>query len=128
LESRTLLSVVPTPFTAAPQDLTVANLPAAAQQVITAAIKQEAKLTASDGEFGDAFGAAVAISGNTVVVGAPASIGTNVYEGAVYVFTKPGSGWANMTQVAKLTPSNAQWSDTFGLSVAISGNTVVVGA
>ena len=44
------------------------------------------------------------------------------------MFTEPGSGWANMTQTAKLTASDGAAGDLFGYSVSISGNTVVVGA
>jgi len=92
-------------------------------------LAQLAELTASDGTSSDYFGWSVAISGNVVVVGAPdAQIGSNVGEGAAYVFVKPSSGWKNMTQVAKLTPSNGSTRLNFGWSVAISGNTVVVGA
>ena len=55
---------------------------------------QEAKLTASDGAVDDNFGGSVAISGNTVVVGAPdATVGGNSGQGAAYVFTESGSGW-----------------------------------
>ena len=69
--------------------------------------KQLAELMASDGAPTDDFGVSVAASGNTVVVGAPdATVGSNAYEGAAYVFVKPPTGWTNMTQVAKLTPSN----------------------
>ena len=68
---------------------------------------QTAKLTASDGAAGDDFGTSVSISGNTVVVGAPdATVGANSGQGAAYVFTEPGSGWANTTQTAKLTASD----------------------
>ena len=75
------------------------------------------------------FGDSVSISGNTVVVGAPdATIGSNSQQGAAYVFTESGSGWANMTQTAKLTASDGAAGDAFGISVSISGNTVVVGA
>jgi len=90
---------------------------------------QKAKLTASDGAAGDFFGEAVSISGNTLVVGADnATVGGNGYQGAAYVFTGSGTGWANMTQTAKLTASDGAANDEFGWSVAISGNTVVVGA
>ena len=89
---------------------------------------QLAKLTSSD-PVAYNFGLAIAISGNTVVVGAPyATVGTNRYQGAAYVFVKPPSGWTNMTQTAMLTASNGGSSDTFGLSVAINKNTIVVGA
>ena len=90
---------------------------------------QTAKLTASDGAAGDYFGDSVSISGNTVVVGAlDATVGSNSQQGAAYVFTEPGSAWANMTQTAKLTASDGAAGDYFGSSVSISGNTVVVGA
>ena len=76
---------------------------------------QTAKLTASDGAADDDFGYSVSISGNTVVVGAPyATVGGNSDQGAAYVFTEPGSGWANMTQTAKLTASDGAAGDEFG--------------
>jgi hypothetical protein len=92
-------------------------------------IIQTAKLTPSDGAANDAFGNSIAISGDTVVVGAYYDdIGTNANQGSAYVFVKPASGWANMTQTAKLTASDGAANDDFGNSVAISGDTVVVGA
>ena len=75
-----------------------------------------ATLLPSDGTASDRFAASVSISGNTVAVGASVT-------GAAYVFTEPSSGWANMTQTAKLTASDG---DDIGGAVAISGNTVVV--
>jgi len=90
---------------------------------------QKAKLTASDKAAGDWFGHSVAISGDVVVVGAPyADPGGTGTAGAAYVFVKPGGGWANMTQTAKLTASDKAAGDWFGISVAISGDVVVVGA
>ncbi|HUP50783.1 MAG TPA: post-COAP-1 domain-containing protein [Thermoanaerobaculia bacterium] len=90
---------------------------------------QQAKLTASDGASGDTLGRSVAISGDTVIVGAiGADVGTNPNQGAVYVFVKPAAGWANATETAKLTASDGVHSDLFGSSVAVSGTTVVVGA
>jgi FG-GAP repeat len=90
---------------------------------------QLAELTASDGNYNDHFGVAVAMSGSTVVVGAPiATIGSNLDEGKAYVFLKPTSGWSNMTQVAELTPSNGSEGLFFGTSVAVSGDTIVVGS
>src|SRR5258708_30515164 len=85
---------------------------------------QLAELTPSTRVTNDWFGISIAVSGNTVVVGDfDANIETY---GAVYVYVKPASGWANMTQVAKLTSSDN--GEGFGTSVAISGNTIVVGA
>jgi hypothetical protein len=93
-----------------------------------AAPKQLAELTASDGTPSDSFGGAVAVSGNVVVVGAPeATVGGNNQEGAAYVFVKPAGGWTNMTQVAKLTPTDGFPEEYFGSLVAVSGSTIVVG-
>src|SRR5262249_39808889 len=87
---------------------------------------ETAKLTASDGMPSDEFGTSVSISANTVVAGAHyATIsGSSQFQGAAYVFVKPPSGWATMTQTAKLTASNAAYADYLGSSVSISGNTV----
>jgi FG-GAP repeat protein len=93
---------------------------------------ETAKLTASDGAYSDWFGASVAISGDTVVVGArAANFQLDAFTpgpGAAYLFNKPAAGWANMTETAKLTASDGKAWDGFGKSVAISGETVVVGA
>ncbi len=73
------------------------------------------------GEY-DWFGSAVAVSGNVAIVGAPnASV-----SGAAYVYARQGNGWALQ---AALLPSNPTgYFDEFGTSVAIHGNTAVVGA
>ncbi len=84
-----------------------------------------AKLAASDGSLYDQFGWSTAIYRDTVVIGA---YGTNGYQGAAYVFVKPGGGWSNATQTAELTGSDAAPYYFFGWSVAISGNTICVGA
>jgi len=90
---------------------------------------QTARLTASDKAEIDMFGTSVAVSGDVVVVGASnAKPGGTINAGAVYVFVKPGGGWANMTQTAKLTSSDKADKDLFGNSVAVSGSMVVVGA
>jgi hypothetical protein len=84
---------------------------------------QTAELTAPD-----VFGS-VSIVDNMVVVGAPgASVGGTNRQGAAYVYTEPTSGWRNMTQTAKLTPSDGAASDYFGSAVSIDGNNVLVGA
>jgi hypothetical protein len=98
---------------------------------------QQAYLKASNAEAGDRFGLSVAISGDTIVVGAPVessnATGVNHNQvsnsasasGAAYVFTRTGNTW---TQQAYLKASNTGVSDNFGTSVAISGDTAVVGA
>jgi hypothetical protein len=99
--------------------------------------RQQAYLKASNTGAGDEFGFTVAVSGDTVVVGAfvEASSATGVggnqtdnslaHSGAAYVFTRSGAAW---TQQAYLKASNTGANDVFGYSVAVSGNTVVVGA
>jgi len=90
---------------------------------------QTAKLTASGGTTFDLLGSSVAISGGTVVAGAPnATVGGNAGQGAAYVFVKPGPRWADATQTAKLTASDGASDNLLGVSVAISGGTIVAGA
>ncbi|HEX2697353.1 MAG TPA: hypothetical protein VHM28_06550 [Anaerolineales bacterium] len=86
------------------------------------------KLTASDGAPGDQFGSAVAISGNTALIGAN---GYNSGQGEAYVFVKPSGvgGWSLASAYnAKLLASDGATSDRFGTTVALDGDTAVVGA
>lgn len=90
---------------------------------------QTAKLTASDGAANDEFGRySVAVSGDTVVVGAYRDDDKGTSSGSAYVFVRPGGNWSDMTQTAKLTASDGAAFDWFGDSVAVSDDTVVVGA
>ena len=87
---------------------------------------QQQKLVASDPAADDQFGLSVAISGETVVVGAPFDDGAaGNGQGAAYVFVRNGVVWS---QQQKLEPSDASVLDQFGNSVAISEDTIVVGA
>jgi hypothetical protein len=98
---------------------------------------QQAYLKAGNGpSTSDYFGSAVAVSGNTVVIGArgedgsgtgddPASDELADSSGAAYVFTRAGSAWS---QQAYLKASNTGADDGFGASVGISGDTLLVGA
>ncbi|MBP7775523.1 MAG: FG-GAP repeat protein [Acidobacteria bacterium] len=84
------------------------------------------QLRASDGRPRDNFGSDVALSGNTLVVGAAIGGGPIGGEhGAAYVFGWDGSTWV---QQAKLTASDANTVDLFGQEVDIDGDTIVVGA
>jgi hypothetical protein len=90
---------------------------------------QQAELSASNGAEGDQLGYSVAVSGSTIVAGAPFhKVGTNLYQGAAYVFTPRSGKWANTTQTAELTASDGAEEDSLGYSVAISGDTIVAGA
>jgi len=86
---------------------------------------QQAKLTAADAAAGDQFGRSVSVSGDTAVVGAWLDDDGGANSGSAYVFVRSGGVW---TQQAKLTAADAAAGDEFGLSVALSGDTVVVGA
>jgi hypothetical protein len=87
---------------------------------------QQAKLTASDGAASDFFGRSVDFSGDTAVIGANGDrVGANVRQGSAYVFTRSGTTW---TQQAQLTATGGRSSDSFGTSVALSGDTALVGA
>jgi hypothetical protein len=106
--------------------------------------QQKAYLKAPNAQGGDSFGYSVAISGDTIVVGARdedsnstavcndlgscpgLSNNTPDDAGAAYVFERDGSG--NWQQKAYLKAPNAEAGDLFGYSVAISGDTIVVGA
>lgn len=86
---------------------------------------EEAKLTASDATAGDRFGTSVAISGDTVVIGAGEADGVGVDSGAAYIFTRAGTIWSEET---KLTAADAAEGDSFGHYVAISGDTALMAA
>jgi hypothetical protein len=86
---------------------------------------QEAKLLASDGMPGDAFGTSVSFSGDTVIVGAPLSDAVMPDAGAAYVYVRSGSVW---TEQAKLVEPNAAGDERFGQAVAVDGDDAAVGA
>lgn len=98
---------------------------------------QQQKLTASDAAAADHFGFAVSTDGDAVVVTAHANddacpADPDCQSGSAYVFVKPVGGWSSVpspiTEVAKLTASDAAAGDIFGESVSVNGDTVVVGA
>jgi hypothetical protein len=83
---------------------------------------QQAKITAGDAAADDHFGASVAVSGDTAIVGAYGKLDNR---GAAYIFVRDGITW---TQQAKLTPDDFEAGDYFGYSVSISGDTAAIGA
>lgn len=93
---------------------------------VASAWAPEATLTASDGAPADSLGSAAAISGDTIVLGAPGkTVGPNAFQGAAYVFTRTGNVWS---QQAKLVAADGAIGDSFGCAVSIFGDTVVIGA
>jgi len=86
---------------------------------------QQAKLTADDAAEFAFLGSAVALDGDTAIVGAPAFNQIPLYAGSAYVFVRCGRVW---TQHARLAANEMAVGDSFGISVAIASNTVLVGA
>ncbi len=82
----------------------------------------EGTLSPTDSASEDRFGSAVAMDGDTAIVGASTK---NSYQGAAYVFVRGASGW---TQQAKLVAADGAANDSFGASVSVSGDVAVVGA
>jgi hypothetical protein len=88
---------------------------------------QRATLTASDGTAADYFGYSIALSGGTALVGASHKlIGENEGQGAAYVFVRSHGVWSQ--QGGALTAGDGAANDYFGMSVALSGDTALVGA
>ena len=87
--------------------------------------RKEAKLTADDAAAGDLFGHSVSISGDTIVIGSQYNDEAGVDAGAAYVFTRTGGVWS---QQDKLVADDGASDDRFGISVSVSGDTVVAGS
>lgn len=86
---------------------------------------EQAYLTASDGAPGDEFGISVAVSGQTIIVGAKGDADKGEDSGSAYVFVQDGAAWV---EEAKILAEDGREGDQFGASVAIIGNIAVVGA
>jgi hypothetical protein len=87
---------------------------------------QEQKLRALGGAGGDFFGGSVSVSGDVAVVGADLSdCASGIECGSAYVYRFDGTNWV---QEQRLTASDAAAGDTFGHSVSVSGDAIVVGA
>jgi drug/metabolite transporter superfamily protein YnfA len=103
---------------------------------------QQAYLKASNTETFDGFGATLALAGDTLAVGAPneASAATGINgnqadnsarrSGAVYVFTRTGGVWSQQAymKASNTERSNPELGDVFGVSIALAGDTLAVGA
>lgn len=87
--------------------------------------KQSRIFTAPDAKPGDAFGQSVALTENHLVIGAPRNDALGNDSGAAYIYKRESGKWHYQT---KITASDGAAGDLFGISVAIDGNTIVVGA
>jgi hypothetical protein len=97
----------------------------------TGTVYENAKLLASDGAANDRFGASVSLSGDAIAIGAPLDSpgAAGGDHGSAYVFVKPAGGWAGtLTQNAKLVASDPGTNDNFGVSLAVNGDRILVGA
>lgn len=86
---------------------------------------QEQKLWASDGATDDRFGAALAISGDALIVGVKQDDDKGANSGSAYIFAFNGATWV---EESKLLPSDGLEQDKFGVAVGLSGDVAVVGS
>jgi hypothetical protein len=96
-----------------------------ATQAVADPCHETGKCTASDAQFGDRFGDAVALDGDVAVMGTPDGDDYGSQSGSVYIFHYDGAVWA---QQPKLIISGANEDDNCGHSVSVSGDSVVFGA
>lgn len=88
---------------------------------------ERAKFTNADGDEFDNFGAAVALSGDTALVGEPfVAVGENAIQGVVHVFARDGAG--SWPRQALLVASDGAFADDFGAAVALSDDVALIGA
>jgi len=86
------------------------------------------KLVAPDAHAADAFGTAVAISGDSIIVGAPLNSEKAGNAGAAYVYSRNQNGSNQWGFVKKLMASDGAAADQFGSAIAISNTLVVIGS
>ena len=87
---------------------------------------EQAKLLAADGAGGDFFGVSVFVSGDAALIGARLDDDRGPDSGSAYVFARDGTG--DWTQQDKVLASDGATGDIFGNSVALSGDTALIGA
>lgn len=86
------------------------------------------KITASDGATDDSFGNAVGIDGDRVIIGSYGNDAMGESSGAAYVFERNFGGAETWGEIKKIFPDDGDEWDRFGQVVAISGETITVGA
>lgn len=83
------------------------------------------KLTASDGAPGNQYSWSIALQGDTVIIGNPFDDNKYRLSGSTYVYTRNVDLWS---EIQKMTASKELLGDRYGISVALEGNTMLVGA
>ena len=86
---------------------------------------EEQKLKASDAAPDSAFGSSVALSEQTIAIGAPSESSGALFSGAVYVFVNDGTSWQ---QQGKIKANSAMNNQQLGSTVSVSGDTIVAAA
>ncbi len=86
---------------------------------------QQARLTVEEGEYDDYFGIAVALEGDTALIGAPRHTVTTASQGAAYVFIRSGTSW---TLQQRILNTNPEANEFFGNAVALNGENALIGA
>jgi hypothetical protein len=87
--------------------------------------REQAHMLASDGAAGDHFGHSVALSSDTALIGTDSiAPDASMKQGSAYVFSRTGASW---TERQRLVASGGQVGDRFGYSVALWGDTALVG-
>jgi hypothetical protein len=89
---------------------------------------QVKKITAPDATDGDDFGFSVSISGDAAIIGSRGADVVNFNSGAAYIFKRNNGGADNWGHEPKIVASDAAANDSFGQTVAMSGNTTIIGA
>ena len=97
----------------------------AAPSVFALTLNEIVKLLDSNGEAFDGFGTSVAVDGDTAVIGAHLDGDNGVESGSAYVFTRNAGVWSEQQ---KLTASDGAAGEEFGISVAVGGDTALIGA
>jgi len=87
--------------------------------------QQNQIFTAPDAKPGDAFGQSIALTENHLIIGAPRNDAFAADSGAAYIYKREKDTWRYQT---KITASDGAAGDLFGISVAVDGNTILVGA
>jgi len=88
---------------------------------------QKKKVTSGDAAAGDRFGIAVAINGDTALIGAYHDGDAGANSGSAYIFYRNENGTDNWGQKKKLTASDAAGNDLFGYALAVDGDIALVG-
>ncbi|MEQ9220099.1 MAG: Ig-like domain-containing protein, partial [Cyclobacteriaceae bacterium] len=87
-----------------------------------------AKLTASDGTLDDQFGRSVAIYNDVIIVGSPNHDDEFNDQGAIYIYSKPESGWSDLTELQKIVAPTPKDEGYFGFAIDVHKGLIGVGS